>query len=84
MKKGLKICFISSFPPSRARLSEYAYPLINELQRLPQIGHIDIIADTTNNRTIKKINDKITIYRTWKGGNILSLLSILHKISKYS
>ncbi|MFX0137027.1 MAG: glycosyltransferase, partial [Candidatus Hodarchaeota archaeon] len=57
------------------------YPLINELQRLPQIDHIDIIADTNKNRSIKKINDKITIYRTWKGENIPSLLSILHKIS---
>ncbi|MFX0134611.1 MAG: glycosyltransferase [Candidatus Hodarchaeota archaeon] len=81
MKKGLEICYISSFPPSRARLSEYAYPLISELQRLPQIGHIDIIANTIKNNTIEKINDKITVYRTWKGENIPSLLSILHKLS---
>ncbi|MFX0136408.1 MAG: glycosyltransferase [Candidatus Hodarchaeota archaeon] len=81
MKKGLKIFYISSFPPSRARLSEYAFSLVKKLQKIPQIGHIYIIADTNKNRTIKKINDKITIYRTWKGENILSLLSILHKIS---
>ena len=81
MKKGIKLCFISSFPPSRARLSEYAYPLINELKRLPQIEHIDIIADKNKNHTPKKIDDKTTIYRIWKGDNILSLLLILQKIS---
>lgn len=81
MKKGLKICVISSFPPSRARLSEYAYHLINGLQKLPQIGHIDIIADINKNHAIKKINNKITVYRIWKGENILSLLLMLHKIS---
>jgi glycosyltransferase involved in cell wall biosynthesis len=81
MKKGIKLCFISSFPPSRARLSEYAYPLINELKRLPQIEHIDIIADKNKNHTTKKIDDKTTIYRIWKGDNILSLLLILQKIS---
>ncbi|MFX0136688.1 MAG: glycosyltransferase, partial [Candidatus Hodarchaeota archaeon] len=81
MKKGLKLCFISSFPPSRARLSEYAYPLIKELRRLPQIEHIDIIADKYKNHIIKKIDDKTTIYRIWKGDKILSLLLILQKIS---
>ncbi|MFX0136376.1 MAG: glycosyltransferase, partial [Candidatus Hodarchaeota archaeon] len=43
--------------------------------------HIDIIADMDKNNTFEKINDKITIYRIWKGENILSLLSILLKIS---
>jgi len=81
MKKGIKLCFISSFPPSRARLSEYAYPLINELKRLPQIEHIEIIADKNKNHATKKIDDKTTIYRIWKGENILSLLLILQKIS---
>lgn len=80
LKNGLRVCFFSSFPPSRARLSEYAYPLINELQRLPQISHIDVIADTYKNHAVQYINDKLSIYRIWNGESILSLLLILPKL----
>jgi len=76
----LSISIITFFPPSRGRLAEYAYYLVDELQRLPKLSHIDIVADITNHRTIKKISSKITLYRTWKPDNITSLAFIPFKI----
>jgi glycosyltransferase involved in cell wall biosynthesis len=81
-KKGLKIVFVSAFPPSRARLSEYGFYFIKELRRLSQIDHIDIIADTVKNFEVKKINSKITLYRIWRMNNPLSFLSILLKVAR--
>jgi glycosyltransferase involved in cell wall biosynthesis len=79
-RKGLNICFISCFPPSRGRLAEYSYYLIDELQKFPQIRHIDIIADTEKYCTVKTVNDKVTLYRLWKVNNPISLLSVPLKI----
>lgn len=77
--QGLNICFISCFPPSRGRLAEYSYHLINELQRLPEIGHIEIIADAEEYCT-KTVNDKITLHRVWKVDKPTSLLFVPLKI----
>lgn len=75
-----RVCFVSSFPPSQGRLAEYAYYLINALQESPEINHMDIIADMANDRTTKRISDKIALHRIWKPDNLISLLSIPLKI----
>jgi glycosyltransferase involved in cell wall biosynthesis len=74
------VSFVSSYPPLRGRLSEYAYSLIEELQKSPSISHIDIITETLDAFTTERINDKTTAHRIWKSDNPLSLLSITLKI----
>lgn len=78
--KNLNICIVTFFPPSRGRLAEYAYYLVNELQRLPKINHIDVLADVNQHHTTMKLGNKIILYRVWKPDNVLSILSILFKI----
>lgn len=75
-----KVVFISSYPPLRGKLSEYAYSLIIELQKSPNINHIDILAETVDSKTTEEVNDKTTIHKIWKSDNPISLLSIPFKI----
>ena len=64
------------------RLSEYAYSLVDELQKLPSIEHIDVLTDTLGDAEVKKLNKKLTIHKCWKSDSPLSLLSIIIKIMK--
>jgi cellulose synthase/poly-beta-1,6-N-acetylglucosamine synthase-like glycosyltransferase len=76
----LRVCFISSYPPNRARLSEYAQSLVNELANRPAIEKIYILAD----KTTKPIpasefpeNPKVKVLRIWKPDSYLSILRML-------
>jgi hypothetical protein len=72
--KSLKICFVSSYPPNRARLSEYAKQLVTELANLPNIAKLNVLADQTSNSGGKlPENSKISLMRVWKQDNILSI-----------
>ena len=77
-RKGLRICFISSYPPNHARLSEYAKNLVTELANIPSIGKIDLLADqSTSSRGKLPENSKIKIVRVWKQDNPLSILGVM-------
>jgi cellulose synthase/poly-beta-1,6-N-acetylglucosamine synthase-like glycosyltransferase/glycosyltransferase involved in cell wall biosynthesis len=79
----LRVCFISSYPPNRARLSEYAQSLVNELANRPAIGEIYILADKSANLTeILTENPKVKVLRIWKPDNYLSILSLILCILK--
>lgn len=75
-KKQVRICFVSSFPPSRGRLSEYAFALINSLQKHSEITKIDILGDTINGKTTVPISDKTVLHRVWKPEKPVSLLMV--------
>jgi glycosyltransferase involved in cell wall biosynthesis len=80
---GLKICFISSYPPNQARLSEYAKQLVTELANLPTIDKLNILTDQTTNSGGKlPENPKIDLMRIWKQDNLLSILGIIIQILK--
>jgi glycosyltransferase involved in cell wall biosynthesis len=79
----LRVCFISSYPPNRARLSEYAQSLVNELANRPAIGKIYILADKSANSTEALAeNPKVKVLRIWKPDNYLSILSLIVCILK--
>jgi glycosyltransferase involved in cell wall biosynthesis len=81
--KGLRICFISSYPPNHARLSEYAKHLVTELANRPTIEEINLLTDQTSNSRGKLLeNSKINIFRVWKQDNLLSILGIMIQILK--
>lgn len=77
-----KISFVSCYPPGRGRLSEYAYSLLEELKNRPNIGHIDIITETTGGPSVEKINENTTTHRIWRTSNPLTLLKIPLKIMR--
>ncbi len=78
--KRLSVCFVGCYPPTRGRLAEYSYYLIEELHKVPQIGNIEIIADTTDCYSTERINSKITLHRMWKADKPTSLLRLPLKI----
>jgi glycosyltransferase involved in cell wall biosynthesis len=77
-----KVSFISCYPPARGKLAEYAYSLIDELQKKPQINHIDILTETTGKITSEQISEKVTAHKIWKSDSPLSLLAIPFKLVK--
>jgi len=77
----LKVCFVTSFPPNRARLSEYANNLLQKLVDLPSIGKIYVLADYSP--ISRSCNDeKLEIRPIWKHDNPLSILKVLFEIIK--
>jgi glycosyltransferase involved in cell wall biosynthesis len=80
---GLKICFISSYPPNQARLSEYAKQLVTELANRPTIDKLNLLSDQTTTSGGKlPENPKINLMRIWKQDNLLSILGIMIQILK--
>jgi glycosyltransferase involved in cell wall biosynthesis len=77
-----KVSFISSYPPIRGKLSEYAFNLIDELQNKPEISHIDILTEATGEATTQQLNPKVTAHKIWKSNNPISLLGIPFKLLK--
>jgi len=75
-----RVCFISSYPPTHGRLSEYAFNLLNELQKCPFIEHIDVLASAPSEQSFKQLNNKITVHKTWDSDNPFSILRIPFKI----
>ena len=74
----LKICFVSSYPPNHARLSEYAKNLVTALVRRPSIGKIYLLADKTSSSKLPlSENSKAKVLRVWKPDNSLSILGIM-------
>jgi len=79
----LKICFISSYPPNRARLSEYAQNLVKEIANRPSIRKVCVLADkATDIGENSSGNSKIEVSRVWIADNPLSILTLLWQISK--
>jgi glycosyltransferase involved in cell wall biosynthesis len=82
-KKGLRVCFISSYPPNKARLSEYAQNLVTELAIRPAIDQITVLTDQASNQKEQlPENSKIKVVRIWKQDNPLSILGVMVQILK--
>lgn len=79
----LRICFISSYPPNRARLSEYAKSLLKELANRPAIDKIYVLVDTIDgSKSMLREGSKVEVLRVWKADNPFSILSIILQILK--
>lgn len=77
------MCIVTSYPPNRARLSEYSKYLIDELAKSSKIDIIYVVADTIDGRENRVMEtSKLEIIRTWTPDNSLSVLSLIPKILK--
>ncbi len=77
----MKICFISSYPPNHARLSEYAQHLVNEIAKRPTVKKIYVLADTVNGiRENYSESSKIEVLRAWEADNPLSIIKLIFQI----
>lgn len=79
----MKVCFISAYPPNRARLSEYAQNLVPALATRPSIDTLYLLADKSiGSEKVQLENHKIQVFRVWKAGEFLSVLNIMRYIMK--
>jgi glycosyltransferase involved in cell wall biosynthesis len=78
----LKVCFISSYPPNRARLSEYAQSLVSAIASRPEIETLYILADKAPFPTVSLPNGKVQIRRIWAADHIFSLFAIMWAVLK--
>jgi len=72
---------VSSYPPSRARLSEFGYRLVKELDAVDGIDEVLVLADERGPK-VERCGEKTTILRTWKPDNPLSIFSLIFKLLK--
>jgi glycosyltransferase involved in cell wall biosynthesis len=82
-RKGMRICFISSYPPNHARLSEYAQNLVTELAGRPAIDQMSVLTDHVSNSKEKLLDSpKVKVVRVWKQDSPLSILSVMVQVLK--
>jgi len=70
---------VSSYPPSRARLSEFGYRLVKELDAVDGINEVLVLADESSPK-VERFGEKTTIFRAWRPDNPLSIFSLIIKL----
>ena len=79
----MRVCFVSSYPPNRARLSEYAQNLVSALASRPAIDTLYLLVDkSARSGDVLPENPKVKVLRVWKADNLLSVLSVMYYILK--
>lgn len=80
----MRICFISSYPPNHARLSEYAQSLVKEIANRPTIDKMYLLVDKSAGSKEATLNGdpKIEVLRVWKADDPLSILGIMRYVIK--
>ena len=90
----MRICLVSTFPPSGRQLNEYAFHIARELQRNPDI-HLTILADelsdykfaTDANGNVLDTKQQselqgFNVIRCWKFGSVTTPVRLLNAIRK--
>jgi glycosyltransferase involved in cell wall biosynthesis len=81
--RQLKVCFVSSYPPTHARLSEYAQNLVAALASKPEIDALYLLVDKNNSREkVSQEDPKVKVFRVWKTESLFSILSVMFYILK--
>jgi glycosyltransferase involved in cell wall biosynthesis len=79
----LRVCFVSSYPPNRARLSEYAENLVKALCSRDAIDELYLLVDKSSYPTEDTSeNPKIKIHRIWQANSLCSILKVMKFIFK--
>lgn len=73
----MKICLVTSFPPSQQRLNEYGYHLARELQRDPYLS-LTVLADRLE-KPAGELPD-FDVERCWSFNSVRTLLCLLKNL----
>jgi glycosyltransferase involved in cell wall biosynthesis len=77
----LDIAFVTTYPPDRGNMAEYAFYLTQALAALPEIGHVHIVANEAGSAPRKEVlGPKLTVHRMWKMDSVPSLLALPAKV----
>jgi len=75
----MKICLVTSFPPSRDALNEYGFHIASELQRIPEVK-LTILGDEYG--SMQPELDGVSVKRCWKFNNLSNPWRLLQAIRK--
>ena len=75
----MKICLVTSFPPSRDALNEYGFHIANELRRMPEIELV-ILGD--DHSSPQPELDDYKVVRCWKFNSLKNPLRVLQAIGR--
>ena len=79
----MRVCFVSSYPPNHARLSEYANNLVAALAERSTIEELYVLADKSQSKNNGLTNNpKVKVLRVWKPNSALSVFHITGYIVK--
>jgi glycosyltransferase involved in cell wall biosynthesis len=73
----MKICLVTSFPPSRDALNEYGFHIARELQRIPGV-ELTILGDEYS--PVQPELDGFTVKRCWKFNSLSNPLRLMRAI----
>ncbi len=78
-RKPMRVCFVSAFPPSRGRLSEYGWELSRALAERKEISRVDVIGDGV---TVDGDRPKLRARNIWLKDQPQTFFKILLNILK--
>jgi len=76
----MKLCFVSSYPPNRANLSEYANYLVESYMKNKNIDKIIVLANKHKNAPEIEKKKNLIIIRCWETNSLLIPFNILKTI----
>lgn len=83
--KPSKIALVTTYPPSKGSLNEYAYHLVQQMKHKPEIGELVIISDQLEAGEEIKIEEAsipVRFVPTWKFNSWLNLIRIFQVLRK--
>ncbi|HEX3105299.1 MAG TPA: glycosyltransferase [Terriglobales bacterium] len=75
----MKICLVTSFPPSRDALNEYGFHIASELQRIPGV-ELSILGDEYS--PSQQELDGFSVNRCWKFNSLRNPLRLMREIRR--
>ena len=76
----MKICLVTSFPPSRDALNEYGFHIASELQRIPGI-ELTVLGDEYS--PVQPEPDGFSVKRCWKFNSLSNPLRLMRAIRQH-
>lgn len=75
----MRICLVTSFPPSHERLNEYGFHLASELQRNPFLS-VTVLADEHENAANGSELSGFDVLRCWRPNDVRNPITLLRAI----
>jgi glycosyltransferase involved in cell wall biosynthesis len=62
----MRICAVTSFPPTVAGVADYGAFLVEELARDPRVEHVTVLADRVDGAAEREVSRRVEIRRVWE------------------
>jgi glycosyltransferase involved in cell wall biosynthesis len=72
----VRICAVTSFPPTVTGVADYGHLLVEEFARIPRVEHITVVADRAAGALERETADRLEIRRVWSrdGADVFSAI----------